>query len=126
MLNPLAVPTLTISIPRGGFPAIKPVPPASEKIWIRLQKILEKEYRNQYSPGHTIDEAQRAMKKVNPHLATRTPTEALAALREQSNAYMAGDSPFNCQRRVNRSQREWWEPLLKDRDSDVLAVCQIN
>ena len=102
------------------------MPPASEKIQIGLQKILEKEYHNQYSPGCTIDEAQRAMKKVNPHLATRTPTEALAVLREQSNAYMAGDSPFNCQRRVNRSQREWWEPLLKDRDSDVLVVCQIN
>ena len=117
---------MTISILRGGAPAIKPVAQASEKIRIGLQKILEKEYRNQYSPGRTIDEAQRAMKKVNPHLATRTPTEALAALREQFSAYMAGDSPFNRKRRVHQSQREWWEPLLKDRDSDVLAVCQIN
>jgi hypothetical protein len=122
----LAVPTLTIRIPNGGSPAIKPPPQASENIRIGLQKILEKEYRHQYRPGCTIEEAQRAMMSVNPHLATRLPSEALATLKQQFSAYMAGDSPFNRVRRVYQSQREWWEPLLKDKDSDVLAVCFLS
>ena len=73
--------------------------------------------------GCTIEEAQRAMMSVDPHLATRLPSEALATLKQQFSAYMAGDSPFNRVRQVYQSQREWWEPLLKDQDSDVLVVC---
>jgi len=93
--NPLAVPTLTFSIPKGGAPAVKPPPQASENIQIGLQKILEKEYRNQYRPGCTIEEAQKTMMKVNAYLAAHLPTDTLATLKQQFSAYMAGDPPFN-------------------------------
>lgn len=90
-----------------------------KKIRVRFEKILEKEYHNQYSPRRNIDEALRAIKQVNPHLATRAPTEALAAVREQFSAHMVSDSPFNSKRRVNQS-------LLKDRDSDLLRLAGMS
>jgi len=62
------------------------------------------------------------MQAVNPHLAARTPDEALDALKSQLMAYSAGDPPFDRKRRLRESPRSWWEQLLTHDGADVLAV----
>ena len=62
------------------------------------------------------------MQAVNPHLAARTPDEALEALKTQFRAYSAGDPPFDRKRRLRESPCSWWKQLLMHDDADVLAV----
>ncbi len=67
----------------------------------------------------------KLMQAVNPYLASRTPDEALDAFRAQFKAYSVGNPPFDRKRRLHESPRSWWEQLLTNGDSDVLAVqCQ--
>jgi hypothetical protein len=81
------------------------------------------EYGDRYTePGRTVEKAQQLMQVVNPHLATRTPDDALEALKTQFKAYSAGDPPFDRKRRLHESPRSWWEQLLPQDDADVLAV----
>ena len=123
--NPLATPTVTISLnQRNHHPTVKPKDSVETSVRLSLQKLLQNEYGNQYRAGRTVEDAQKAMEEVNPDLATRAPGVALSMLRLQLQGYMSGATPFDRKRNYRESPRLWWQHILElgDDDSDVLAV----
>ncbi|KAJ7513225.1 ribonuclease H-like domain-containing protein [Mycena galericulata] len=123
--NPLAIQPVTISI-RGGESSVKPHPPLAQRIGLSLQKILQREYGDEFRPGRTIEEAKKAMFEINPYIANRTPTDALAALRTQLKNFLDGTTPFDRKKKPTESSREWWWVLLNREDSDILAALAVK
>ncbi|KAJ7784003.1 hypothetical protein DFH07DRAFT_997515, partial [Mycena maculata] len=123
--NPLAVQPVTISF-RGGESAVKELPPLIQRIGLSLQKILQKEYGDEYRIGRTIEEAKTAMEEINPYIAHRTPTEALPALRTQLKNFLDSAAPFDRKKKPTESSREWWWALLNREDSDILAALAVK
>ncbi|KAF8879442.1 hypothetical protein CPB84DRAFT_1852114 [Gymnopilus junonius] len=66
------------------------------------------------------------MEEVNPHLAKRSPRDAVSALKKQFQNYLDGMEPFNRKRSRRESLREYWCRLLNDEDSDVLAALAVK
>jgi len=95
-----------------------------DKIGLSLLRLLQKEYGNEYHEGHSADKAAKAMQDANPHLAQCMPQAAIAALRDQFQAYIDGREPFNHKRDCRESLREYWSRLLNDNNSDILVVSQ--
>lgn len=117
------MPSVTIRNPINTTPTIKEKRSRYDDIRISLQKILAAEYGDRYTaPDRTVETAQQMMQVVNPHLAARTPDEALDAFKTQFKAYSAGSPPFDRKRRLRESPRSWWEQLLTHEGADVLAV----
>ncbi|KAJ7768081.1 ribonuclease H-like domain-containing protein, partial [Mycena maculata] len=120
--NPLAVQPVTISF-RGGESAVKEQPPLIQRIGLSLQKILQKEYGDEYRIGRTIEEAKMAMEEINPYIAHRTPTEVLPALRTQLKNFLDGAAPFDRKKKPTESSREWWWALLNREDGYPCSRC---
>lgn len=85
-------------------------------------QLLKLEYGNEYREGRSGEEAAKSMQDVNPHLARRTPRDAIFALKQQFGNYIDGKEPFNCARVRTESLRQYWVRFLDEPDSDVLAV----
>ena len=85
----------------------------------QCNRLLQKEYVNEYNERRSAEEAAKAMQDVNPRLAQRDPRAAIAALKEQFKAYIDGREPFNRKRSRKESLQEYWSRLLNDNDSDV-------
>jgi hypothetical protein len=119
--NPLAVQPVTVSF-HGGKPAVKEQPPLIQRIGLSLQKILQREYGDEYRPNRTVEEARKAMEAINPDIAQRNPTEALKAFRVQLKNFLDGAEPFDRKKKPTESVRDWWNNLRNREDSDVLAV----
>ncbi|KAK6987977.1 ribonuclease H-like domain-containing protein [Favolaschia claudopus] len=123
--NPLAVQPIRISI-SSGQPAVQPPAPLIERVGLSLMEILRKEYGEEYSATRTIEQARAAMEDINPHIAQRTPSEALKVLKPQLEAYLAGAEPFHRKRKPTQSNWEWWVSLLGQPDSDILAALGVK
>ncbi|KAF8902221.1 ribonuclease H-like domain-containing protein, partial [Gymnopilus junonius] len=124
--NPLAIPSITIAQDKDKEPRVRPKKAVVDGIGLSLLNLLRKEYGNEYREGRSVEEAQNAMQEVNPHLAQRSPKDALAALKKQFQNYLDGREPFNRKRSRRESLREYWCRLLNDEDSDVLAALAVK
>ncbi|KAJ7501352.1 hypothetical protein B0H11DRAFT_2373482 [Mycena galericulata] len=93
---------------------------------LSLQKLLQREYGDEFRPGRTIEEAKKARFEINPYIANRTPTDALAALRTQLKNFLDGTAPFDRKKKPTESSREWWWVLLNREDSDILAALAVK
>jgi len=123
--NPLATPSITLSLSKNAAPVVKPKRSVEEMVGLSLLKLLNNEYGDRYRKGRTIEQAQSTMNEVNPRLA-RTPSEALVALKSQLKAYMSATTPFDRRRRLQEPIRDWWKSLANDIDADVLAASTIQ
>ncbi|KAG6874765.1 hypothetical protein C0992_006641, partial [Termitomyces sp. T32_za158] len=119
--NPLAIPSITITREKGKPTQVKAKAEMIDGIGISLLRLLQKEYGNEYREGRSVEEAKTAMQEINPYLSNHNPREAIAALKNQFRAYLAGIDPFNRKRGHNESLREYWFRLVHDEESDVLA-----
>ncbi|KAG7085347.1 hypothetical protein E1B28_002913 [Marasmius oreades] len=130
--NPLAVPTIILSIPRSTDPnsrppiTLKQSPSTVQKIGVSLLGILRKEYDDVYHPEVSLESARKEMANRNPYLAKHTPAEALAQLKSQLSAYMNGESPFVFKQSFKGTVREWWIQLARHDEADVLAAIAIK
>lgn len=123
-INPLAIPSITVTQNKDAERRVRPKKMVVDGIGLSLLTLLRKEYGNEYCEGRSVEEAQNAMQEVNPHLAKRSPRDAVSALKKQFQDYLDGREPFNRKRSRRESLREYWCRLLNDEDSDVLAVRQ--
>ncbi|KAJ7450604.1 ribonuclease H-like domain-containing protein [Mycena latifolia] len=123
--NPLAVQPVHISV-RGTEPAVMQHPPLIKRIGLSLQKILQREYSDEFRPTRTIEEAKAAMREINPYIAHRTPSEALTAFRSQLKHFLDGAEPFDRKKKPIESVRQWWLNLLNREDSDILAALAVK
>jgi hypothetical protein len=104
------------------MPSVKSQPPLIQRIGLSLQKILQREYGDEYRPNRTVTEAKQAMMNINPYIAHRTPADALQVLKSQLKNFLDGMAPFDRKKKPSESVREWWVNLLNREDSDILAV----
>ncbi|KAJ7237403.1 hypothetical protein C8J57DRAFT_1568538 [Mycena rebaudengoi] len=123
--NPLQIRPVTVSF-SGGQPAVMQHPPLIQRIGLSLQKILHKEYGNEYRPDRTVEEAKSAMRDINPYIAHRVPKDALSALRVQLQGFLHGVQPSDRKKKPTESPREWWVRLLTQDDSDILAALAVK
>ncbi|KAJ7237618.1 ribonuclease H-like domain-containing protein, partial [Mycena rebaudengoi] len=119
--NPLQIRPVTVSF-SGGQPAVMQHPPLIQRIGLSLQKILQKEYGNEYRPDRTVEEAKSAMRDINPYIVHRVPKDALSALRVQLQGFLDGVQPSDRKKKPTESPRQWWVRLLTQDDSDILAA----
>jgi len=122
-INPLTVPTITISR-TGSTIACSKQPPKDmvERAGLALQRILKHEYDDVYEAGSGVSEPAAVMKQRNPALSKYTPFEALLRLRQQFKSYTCVQDPFNRKRRSTQNTFQWWVALEDDELADVLAV----
>ncbi|KAJ6523656.1 hypothetical protein DFH09DRAFT_1250899 [Mycena vulgaris] len=123
--NLLAVQPVTISF-TAGQPAVKEQSLLIQRVGLSLQKILQKEYGDEYRPDRTVEEAKAAMMDINPFIAHCAPADALFALCSQLKDFLNGDAPFARKKKPKESSRDWWLKLLDREDADILAALAVK